>query len=71
MYATKRTSRKARIATAIVLAALALAVPTAAAEEGTPEVHEDGSVSWGDCVWLNPNTIPPGWGVSVRDCVPP
>ncbi len=64
---THKTSRNACIATTIALVALLAAAPIAAADD--PEVGDDGSFRSGECLYLDPWSVPPGWFVSVEDCI--
>lgn len=69
MYANKNQPH-ARIATAVVIAALAILVtaPTVAADH-EPEVSEEGA-TFGPCAGVSTNSIPPSYYVDVWSCFP-
>lgn len=70
MSANQRTNRNARIATALVFAALVLVVPTVGASD-EPDEPEGQAVGMGDCLSVDPWQSPPAVLVNPPYCVPP
>ena len=72
LYATQQAHRNARIATALGIAALAIIVgaPNTAADDTTPTVHEDGTITYGPCAVVDAGRLPPNVYVDVWSCIP-